>query len=306
MQYAFKFFLGKPAGWWRISLLLFLFVAGCIREIDVDLPDLPARLVVVAHFSPDTVFMIRLGLSGEGLAEPKELPEGASVRIIDEEDNIEQLNLKAAPDGWYWQNRTRPKTDSEYRIEVSVPGYPAVSGTSKAPLAAPIQPEIITERDTFAPYLLSSGAAALRKPIRITIPNPGNGYHAFNIRYERKELFDTFLSYPRAQILSDPETESHFFDISEGVWLINDELWEHQNYLDLDLFLGYQPEFSQISRIIIEWMTLSPEYYQYHLSLARQGDPTLPFNSPEKLYSNLLGGYGSFSGYNQVTYSINL
>jgi hypothetical protein len=60
------------------------------------------------------------------------------------------------------------------------------------------------------------------------------------------------------------------------------------------------------SKLLIEWRTLSEEFYRYHLSLSRQGNLALPFNDPDAVYNNVSGGFGNFSGYSVVYYEVSL
>jgi Domain of unknown function (DUF4249) len=306
MHFDFKF-LGHFFRFGPYCPLFLLFIIGCVREVEIKLPEYSSKLVAVSHFSPDTSFFINVRLSGNGFDTPPELPESTVVRLIDDEENIEDLKSLIGSSGRFWQNRNQPKANVTYRIEIVSPGYPTLTGTSSVPESVPITASIIAERDTFQLYQLVSGSKVARKPLQIRLPDSSNSnYFAFNIRYEREDTIDNFIELPRAQILTDPVTQAHLFDISEGVWLVHDEFWKTHKGLDIDLFLEYQPNFYRLNRVIVEWMTLSPEYYHYHLSLARQGNPNLPFNSPDKLYTNLSGGFGTFSGFQKSTYPVSL
>ncbi|MDV7393939.1 DUF4249 family protein, partial [Arthrospira platensis SPKY1] len=68
-------------------------------------------------------------------------------------------------------------------------------------------------------------------------------------------------------------------------------------------------QFRHIDQLLgdleIELRSVSPEYFNYHRSLARQYQASPdPFSEPVILYSNIEGGQGIFAGFVPRTYRV--
>ncbi len=94
--------------------------------------------------------------------------------------------------------------------------------------------------------------------------------------------------------------------IPEPITLIHANYWrDNRKTLFLDVVIPFKPENERPHRVFIEWRTLSAEFYNYHLSLSRQGG-NLPLSDPDALYNNVENGYGNFSGFSKVIQTIEL
>lgn len=295
------------------SLLVLVFLTRCAREIQLDLPDEPAKIVAISHFTPDEPFRVRVTLSRPSYsAGAPTIPEGATVTVLKDGQFLEELLFDKNAE--YWQGQKMPQVGAEYALSVKAEGLPDVSASSVVPQQIPLQP-VQVDWGNVRIVGWDSVRQALRVPLELRpeqLPD-FDRFFAFSLRHEI-EVFTIINGQPvpdysyegSSTFLTDGRTLSLLHSIPEPVVLIDQKYWDDNTQsIRLDALIPFDPATEKPKRILIEWRTLSGEFYRYHLSLARQGD-NLPLGDPDAVYNNILGGYGNFSGYSVTVDAIDL
>jgi hypothetical protein len=287
-----------------ILILVSLFLAQCAREVTIDLPDEETKVVAICHFTAGQPFKVRVTLSQPIYASgDPEVPEKADVTVAKEGTFLDKLFRKIDDNGnVYWESRDSAETGIPYSMAVRVDELPLAEAASMIPAFYPIEQVQINKSDiTETP--LSDGRQLMNIPLVLHLRNlpAENRYFAFYLKHDI-EVTDssgtTLYEGLPTNYSADGRTLSLLHDIAEPAVLINEKFWsDNLDSLALDARIAYNPsEHERPLRLYVEWRTLSEEFYQYHLSLDRQGS-NLPLSDPDAVYNNVLNGYGNFSGY---------
>ncbi len=296
----------------NVFLLIGLLAVRCAREVIIDLPEEPSKIVAVGKFTNNDTFQVRVTLT-QPIYDPGEVqaPADANVTVAKGGELYARLYRQKTSEGVFWKSRKPAEPNVEYTLNVQIGGYPLTSATSSVPQHIGIKPislehsEIVTEQ-------LSDGHQQLRIPLALqlstpnTEPAPENLYFAFNLTSDIDAGGFT-IEQQQAYFAVDGRTLSLLHNIPENVVLINEKYWsEGVRTLYLDALIPFKPGEDQSPvRLYVEWLTLSEEFYRYHLSVARQGS-NLPLSEPDAVFNNVVNGYGNFSGYSTRTQVIDL
>jgi hypothetical protein len=290
-----------------ILVLLSCFFCRCTQEILIDMPKIQPQLVTICNFRPDDYFKVKVGLTKDLNGQSDTLdPSKLIVTIAEEGYPGTILPQKTTRDGkqFYWESYAMPKSGVKYVLTVRSPKWGTAKAQSTVPppvLIMPTEPD----RSKFRLDTMSDGRVEARIPITVQLAKaPANGaYFAFSLREERTtfKMVDGrwFVDDVRSSLASftaDTRTSALLHKLSDDLFLINENYWnDNRRALTLEMLATYRiPE--RPNRVFIEWRTLSPEYYRYYLSLARQ-KISLPLVDPDALFNNVQGGVGNFSGY---------
>ena len=296
-----------------------LFTARCVREVAIDLPEQPTRIVALSHFTPEQPFQVEVSLS-QGLTDAGDpvIPFDADVFVAVEGKFLDKL-YRVADNGprIYWESRDLVAAESSYLLSVRIAGIESIQALSSAP-----KPVLLDRVQVDTPNVrllqLADGKAAMRVPLRIYLAGlpAEKHYFAFSLGQEiakypvingqiQLDQPDEY-TYESTKFLADGRTLALVYDTPEKVVLVNENFWsDNRNMLALDALIPFDPYDERPKRLFVEWRTLSEEFYRYHLTLARQGN-NLPLTDPDALYNNIEGGYGNFSGYSFVMDTLNL
>ncbi len=300
----------------NVLLLCGLLALQCAREIIIDLPEEPSRIVVVGKFTTNDSFQVRVTLT-QPIHDPGEIqaPADANVTVAKEGELYARLFRQTTPDGVIWKSKKPVEPDVAYTLNVQIGGYPLTSATSAVPKHINIKPININQSEIILEQL-SDGHQQLRIPLVLQLavpliaPLPEHLHFAFNLTSDinvGSQPGGFTIERQQAYFAVDGRTLSLLHNIPEKVVLINEKYWsEGRRTLYLDALIPFKPEQEQYPvRLYVEWLTLSEEFYRYHLSVARQGS-NLPLSEPDALFNNVINGYGNFSGYSTSTQTIDL
>jgi hypothetical protein len=309
--------LMRPASFIALLVLVCLFSARCVREVLIDLPEQPQRMVAICHFTPGQPFRIRLQLS-QAVNDGRDpaTPLVADVSVSEEGLFLDKLFRSSADGAIFWQSRDTVKAGVSYAMAARIAGLPSISATSTVPAHVPLRP-ISIPQSAFQTLDLNEGYQALRVPLELELSDfdPANPYFAFDLTADIDVLefvngvpvVDFSYEGQPAGYTTDGSTLSLLHSIPEPAVLINEKFWsEGRRTLKINALVFYRPlENERPRRLYVKWRTLSEEFYRYHLSVARQGD-NLPLSEPDAVFNNVEGGYGNFSGYSISTDTIEL
>jgi len=296
----------------RILLFMLAWVlpARCAREVIIDLPEEPTKLVAICHFTEGDRFRMKVSLS-------KSVNDGTATKFL--QDGVDAI-LSTNGQFWdrlipdttkrseisFWESRIGKtgQAGQTYSFSVRVPGFPVIQSSSYIPQPSPIQHIVVGPAD-ISVVALGDNLSELRVPLELRVKEfpSENHYFAFNLRHETA-VYETFMpptidfwEEGRTNFLTDGRTFSLLHDIPEPAVLINENYWaDNQKTLYLVARIPFNPAYERPRSIFVEWRTLSEDFYRYHLSLSRQGS-NLPFSDPDAVFNNIEGGYGNFSGY---------
>ncbi|MBK6932794.1 MAG: DUF4249 domain-containing protein [Saprospirales bacterium] len=279
----------------------------CVRETDIQLPDEPAKIVALSHFTIGEPVRVEVSLSQTLTdAGDPEIPFNADVSISVDGKFLDKL-FRVTGDGGriYWESRDLVVPKTEYTLAVRIAGLEPVAAHSSAPEPVEIA-EVRIDTAKMRVVDLADGRLALRVPLQIRIKNlpAEKRYFAFSLQHEI-EIFEVIKGQPvpdeyyeaSTKFLADGRTLALVYDTPEKVVLVNENFWsDERDLLNLDALIPFDPAYEKPRRLFVDWRTLSDAFYRYHLSLARQGN-NFPLNDPDALFNNIEGGYGNFSGY---------
>jgi Domain of unknown function (DUF4249) len=299
-------------------IILILLASACIREIEIDLPQEPVKVVAIGVFKPGDNFKIKLSFS-QPVYESTEsnVPDQKTdVTIAENGKFLDRLVRKNNANGEVtWEGDDLVFGETSYSLAVQVPGYPLLRAFSSVPAHKSLVPLRLKDSD-ITTQKLSDGSLAMVIPLTLTLEGgiiPDKPYFAFNLRQEI-EVFEIIngqkvidrTEEKTAFYFTDGRTFSLLHNIAEPVTLINERFWsEENNTILLNAYIPYDPSKQSPRKIMIEWRTLSEEFYRYHLSIARQGN-NQPLSEPDAIFNNILEGYGNFSGYSVSNDTINI
>lgn len=281
---------------------IFIVLVSCIKEAKIIIPDHEPKIVVNSLFSPDTLLQVYVGLTSS----MQDVPPPISNAVITVYKNGNTIGaFEYLGEGWY-RSFHYPEEGADYKIEVSVPGFDMVWAESEVPLF----PELIEN-----PYAMRVGELYVAQTLRLVYdtyinfnddPNKRNyyeiwGYNHFGANYD-PELFDD----PSIKMDSDLDM---IYTIKSLVF--TDKLFNGEEKLVKASFYGsVSPNTVWFSPLKITFQSISEDYFNYRKSLHRhlhlQNTAThvnypvtlLFLGEPYELYSNVVGGYGVFAGFN--------
>lgn len=298
-------------------LLLLAFIAllqlRCAREVIIDLPEEPTRLVAVCHFTEGQNFRVKVSLSQlvNDPSDPVFLRALVDATLSVNGDFFDRLKpdttVKNEITYWISNKKQLAVAGVEYAFSVRVPGFTPIQSSSKIPDEVTIEPIVLGAGD-LAVVPLNADLSELRIPleIRLTALPAEAHYFAFNLTHETEVFDPSYTEESRTNFVTDGRTFSLLHDIPEPVVLINENYWaDDRRTLYLTARIPFDPSNERPRLIFIEWRTLSEEFYRYHLSLSRQGS-NLPFSDPDAVFNNIEGGYGNFSGYADSIYTVRI
>ncbi|TNE48327.1 MAG: DUF4249 family protein [Bacteroidetes bacterium] len=299
-----------------LVLAILVCALACVREANINLPDLPTRIVALSHFTIGQPIQVEVSLS-QTLTDAGDpvIPFEANVSIAVGGKFLDKL-FRVTDDGGriFWQSRDTVEAETQYAVTVQIGGYDPAQSESYAPQPKFLSPSQI---DTAGIRILDleNGKLALQLPLVISVADlpADKRYFAFGLKHEI-EIFELINGEPvpdeyyeaSSKFLADGRTLALVYDTPENVVLINENFWQDDSQqLSVDVLIPFDPAYERPRRVFVEWRTLSEDFYRYHLSLARQGN-NIPLNDPDALYNNIEGGYGNFSGYSATEDTIRI
>lgn len=301
----------------RIFLLLtfgVFFATSCEEPVDLDIAIQEPQIVVTSNFAPGEPFKVTVTKSRNVLAsEADEYVNNAVVRIFSSQGKeLDKLPLNNFHTPFYESKRLTPESGKAYRLQVDVPGKPAIIAEDIVPLPVALT---AIEMDTIE--IFGEATEQIYKvsiDVHFTDPigaqdyyhlslfnhvedsedstTPMDGYTGSSTDQGAKELI------PLMPLESDQNNPSVIFHFEDGGVLFTDEDFDGQKTtLTFYSLLSFDNE-DHLGKVVGELRTVSKDYYLYHTSLSRQiANKDRPFVEPISVYSNIENGLGIFSGY---------
>jgi hypothetical protein len=184
--------------------------------------------------------------------------------------------------------------------------FQTISANTTIPLPTRLNP-FLMDSSTYSYNQLNKDTSVLRVPLKI-IPNDlssSDSLFAFRVEYQIVTTSQNEIEQ-KATFIADGNIFVNLHESPNGTFLVNKKLWNNNPNAELpiDVLMPYNPNQTKSITIILEWRTVSEDYYKYYLSLSKQGNYGIIFSTPDVLYNNILNGYGNFSGFNRSRYYI--
>ena len=287
-----------------IILLTLLIPFGCKeRPIDFELPYEGDKLVLFGQVrAGDTVRIeVQKTYPPTGTSTYIDGIADATVRIFDEQGLLETLGhiskgIYVSASGRKWQQ------GSKYRIEVEAPGFPRTSTDLETMPAAPV---VSYEFGRSIDSKYNPGIPS--KELIISIQDDANEENYYMVGVNRSIGKDTFgvsvfnmdMDNPMDDF-GDPCQFSYLSDIvltdlcnSNGIITLRLGIEiSHPFHLDVDL--------TAPDKITVFTKQISKSYYEFCKTYYNENDLMVAFKTPYPRYTNVTGGYGIFTGYNET------
>ncbi len=288
-----------------IFIFILLIFISCEKEIELKLDKGQDKLVVNSLFYPDTNFRVYVTTTKLINENKNTFVNDAVVKLYKNDVYLETLNFEG--DGWY-TSVAKPEYDTRYKIEV-LQGEKYVFAESSIPDTAIFLGEYTIKNTCEGSYLTSNTT------YKLTIIHD-NSKERF---YQTMEgtFFQTEEDYRNISdpsILSDSEIEynpkSLFFSnklFESDTAIIHISKSTITDFgIDCNIIIGVP-----YSNFYVQTKNLSKEYYLFLKTWVKhkynQNSDTnieepikLIFQGqPIEMYSNVVGGYGVFAGFNK-------
>lgn len=327
-----------------ISFSFLCFFSACEKEVDIDIPQLSSKLVIISNisgsneghvfnsshlFSRDSVMRVTVSRTGTALSTSGDtliyVPD-AVVELYSGTQFLERLTYHPLTadekslgfNPYYEAESFRLSAGETYNLEVSAPNFTPVTAEAYIPA-------IVSETRTsifISETTTSNGFKDVAFTLSLEIDDlPGikNYYHLnlyqvvdlsrINVITGEVSWTPVLMDDPLTFSLQNNDQEVLPYIDNRGV-LIRDDSFDGDT--GIFIFEGnfrYNPQSERLGDFIIELRNTSKDYYLYHSSLARQVRVQSGFDAisgPVVLHNNIDNGFGIFAGYTPAFTTIDL
>jgi len=288
-----------------LSYFSIFFLTGCFKTLDFDLDFEGEKIVVRGTISPQDGAIIQVShtLNPEGTYFLDSLDiflDNATVKLYEDDVFLQQI-VYSGEDGFYRNNDLNLKMEVAYHLTVEAEGFPPVR-TEK--ISIPKLPETTFD-------LIGQDGEEVRIDINLQ-DNPQASYYQLITsgihRNEVIELYPNLIgSFEQWEICGLIENSS-----SESIH-ITDDCFKDKDFLFPTLIDAYffQPppdssafiEQVKLEEIIVRFRSTTSEIYDFALTTDVPEDIDNAFREPAITFSNVIGGHGYFSAYQETIYT---
>jgi hypothetical protein len=301
-----------------IFLILFFYIASCSVELDYEDHYFEPKLVINGFLRPDSLVSVNVRSTMSVLSNEITFIENATVNLFVNGEFIESLVYNC--NGDYKSENHRPSAGDVYSIEVIADGYDTVTATDTIPEIVKILSATKARGNTFDEY----GDPDTDYTVRFVDGSGNNYYELMFIGQSSPTEFNSNFSigFNEGVIIADPVMKNDSdLDLYPPTFLFSDYLINGEDYtLSVKMNGGSGGDFTSPivppyeSGFFVVLRSASHSYYQYMKSWYRHklgkqvGNKVEAFaltpllSDPVKMYSNIEGGYGIFTSYNQSYY----
>lgn len=301
-----------------IFLIFFLYTASCSVEIEYEDRFFEPKLVINGFLRPDSLVTINVRSTMPVLSNDITAVENAKVHLFANGAYIETLVYKG--NGNYKSENYRPLPGNVYSIEVIANGYDTITASDTIPELVEILTATKVSGNTFDEY----GDPDTDYTVRFV---DGSGKNYYELMFIGQTLPTEFnsnysIGFTKGVLIADPVMKNDSdLDLYPPTFLFSDNLINGEDYtLNVKMNGGNGGDFTSPivppyeSGFFVVLRSVSYSYYQYMKSwykhkLGKQvGNKVETFaltpllGDPVKMFSNIEGGYGIFTTYNQSYY----
>jgi hypothetical protein len=282
---------------YNFIFLLIFGLSACDPEeffspvVELDIPPHTSKLVVAAHFAPNSDSLRVYVSKSYGFLDPKsqswsdsDTVSGVQVQLF--RNDVLWSTFTRGRNAFYTSGKKIPSNDASiYRLQVSAPNYATVTATQKVPESVPITKATFTLQGGTEP----DGTKVDLYTIEFNDPaNDANFYQAeMTHKFKRGNFWDEYdLGLVHFAATGDNGNQNmltdNAFNGKSYKWLLKPNYWRAQ------------PQTGDT--MTVRLMPISKDRYLYNKSRTLQSDAQgNPFAEPVLLYTNLQNGYGFFT-----------
>lgn len=328
-----------------ISLSFLCLFSACEKEVEIDVPAISPKLVVISNFSGseeghiidgndfflrDSVMRVTVTRTESALSASVDtlihVPD-AVVELFSGEQFLDRLTyhpVSATEEAlglqpYYEAEDFRLSSGETYNLEVSAPNFTPVTAEAYIPA---IVSETRTSIST-TEFTTANGLNQVNYTLNLEIDDlPGiDNYYHLNL-YQVVELLrfnangEAILAGkvlegngPLSFNLQNNNKEVLPYVGNKGVLIRDDNFDGATGSFTFEGEFVYNSRSEQLGNFIVELRNTSKDYYLYHSSLARQVRVQSGFDAisgPVVLYNNIENGFGIFAGYTPAYTNIDL
>ena len=293
----------RNGSYWFIILLL---LYSCTKEVTFTLPEEPYKLVLSCNPIASEYLQAYVSFSTPSYAMDTVLESFAPTVLLEKDGKPVEVLKPVNGTFMYWKSAIEMEEGVEYSISVSAPNFETISASTSIPISTRLKP-FLMDSNTYSYNQLSVDTTVLRVPLLIKPDNlaDSDSLFAFRLQYQIVTTSQNEIEQ-KAQFIANGSTFVNLLESPDGTFLVNKNLWKNNPNAELpiDVLMPYNVGQTASIAILLEWRTVSADYYKYYLSLSKQGNYGIIFSTPDVLYNNILNGYGNFSGFSRTQYFI--
>lgn len=290
------------------SIILFMLVISACEKIEKieNFPKTPSKIALNCLMVPDSGITVTIYKSLSILDNaPNKVLDKAKLEIYKDGNLMSTLAAANLSTNYYF-NDLKPEPGHSYKLVASMNGYATVSAVADIPVAAEIKKLSTTVYDTSSfswneleRYYYSKGKLLFEAKDEAGKPN----YYKlsmFKLEYyyslnEMGDTLETFVYRNPLQQYYNEATHPLVEFKEEASYYFSDQFVDGKVF-SIELPINYNG-LTPGTNIIVEFTTLSREYYLFKQSLIKFNESqNNPFSEPIKVYTNVENGYGIFAG----------
>ena len=280
----------------------------CESDIQIDSSGFTPKLVINAQMSADARFMVSITETVSPTGETSDgPPEGIEVTMMNVTEDSEVPLYKE--NGIFV---THPEVNvipgAEYMVTAEAPGFRPVSAMTKVPEDLSIDSIRVSDLEII-PSEVTPSKTNISYKISLSFPVDSDDY--LHLIFRQRSTVPGNAQSPATTIEyyiepEFPEEEGFVKHVEEGILVsLSETPNNHIEFTFRDFTIDAVGE--ELGDIELEVRTVSQEYYDFFVSVARQLNTIKdPFAEPVPVFNNVDGGYGNFSGFNSVFYEFSL
>ena len=289
-------------------LAIVLFMFGCEKEIELDVPGQDSQIVLNGVLMEDSLLRIHLSQSRSVLdLEPLNAITDANIELL---ENGNPIAVWAYVDqGVYEAQNFKPQAGKQYQLKVSASGLKPVVANAVVPHKLSGVEVLAADSNRINEYV-----KRVRIRLRIMDPEQSNDYYLITRLVKRMEgdnmlYLYGFLKSDATNVVNTCE-EAYSYYLDGCKILINDRSFEGKDKelvvtFDMESYSwGNEGQDETIENYLIV-SRISADYYQYLLTLYHNKvAQDNPFAEPVSLFMNVEGGYGILGASSSVRFKI--
>lgn len=284
-------------------------LGACAEDTDLSYyDDIAPKIVIQGQLSPDSTFRISITASQSPInTEPYTVPENMTVSFISSTGSVVDLYRE---NDLYIDPQAYPVAGESYTLIITAPGYKSVEARTSIPELVELESQKVINLRLEESEVTAEKMNVLYD-LRLYFKPHNHQYFHFSF-IQTTRINEGTIDSPRITEIAYyinpqfPDADGYYQHHETGVLI--DALKTHASdsisFSFVDYTLG---AIEELGILYVEVRTVTPEYYHYFTSLARQLiSREDPFAEPIPVFNNIKNGLGNLSGFNRHFYDVEI
>jgi hypothetical protein len=286
--------------------------AACERELDIRLPAESPRLVAYAFLESGSPLEVRLSATRPALSEePFVFPEDARVTLYADGTLVDTLRFgldaRGAP---RYLSRTFPQVGTDYTLRAAWSELPEIAAVAELPPPVAVE---TWQWDTVRESNPNLGEETYRLQVRVSLTGtPGaEAFYALQVAEVVQSFYtdaqgDTLYYRPDTLWAAlDTDLSGPVFGYSGNGLLLSGEALD-DGEARFACRLAATDGYRRSHGFLLYARQVSRDHFLFHRDVYQNGfsNDLSFFSEPVEVYNNILGGFGNFSGVQQVVFRV--